>query len=54
MKLKMTVTFDPFVVSAPDLQAAIKAVKGGDSATIDTHPARDVAPKVKKKEMVNA
>jgi len=49
MKLKMTVTFDPFVVSAPEVMAVIHAVGNGDKIEITTHPARESAKAAKPK-----
>jgi len=43
MKLKMVVTFDPFEISAPELQGAIVALAAGKTVEITTHPARESA-----------
>lgn len=48
MKLKMTVTFDPFTVDATKLMEAIKGC-GLAATDIDTHPAREVKATSKNK-----
>jgi hypothetical protein len=54
MKLKMTVTFDPFLVSAPEVMAAVHAVGNGDKIEITTHPARETSTKPKAVKSVKA